>query len=82
MDFFRRHLFEDFRRSGVLLAQTFGERAIDAVVFLFIRNGKREDFLLTELGKSFHLDLSVESALSRGAGIEAEASLSQLRLAS
>src|SRR5260221_10519535 len=53
-DFFFRHFIEYLGGGGILLAQTIGEAAIDAAVFLFIGDRKREDFLLGQIGETFH----------------------------
>ena len=36
------------------LAQRVGEGAVDAVIFVFVRDGERQHFLLAQFGKAFH----------------------------
>ena len=48
------HLVEDLGRGGELLAQAFGEAAIDAAVLFLIGDGQRQHFLLGQVGKLFH----------------------------
>ena len=52
--FLFRHLVEYLGGGGKLLAQAFGETAIDAAVLFFVGDGKRQHFLFGEVGKSFH----------------------------
>ena len=56
---FLRHFQKDLGRGGILLAQAFGETAIDAAVLLLVGNGECQDFLLAEIGKTFHISLAV-----------------------
>ncbi len=59
-----RHLVEDLGRSGVALAQSLSEAAIDPIVLLLIGNGESEDFLFGELGKAFHIGLVIDAISS------------------
>jgi hypothetical protein len=52
--FLVRHLVEHFRRCREVRAQALREAAIDAAVLLLIGDGKRENFLLAEVGEAFH----------------------------
>ncbi len=53
-DLLVRHLVEHLGGGGKLLAQAFGEAAVDAAVLLLVGDGEREDFLLGQVGKAFH----------------------------
>ena len=54
MNFLLRHLVEYLGGGRKLLTQAFGKTAIDAAVFFLVGDGKREHFLLGEVGKAFH----------------------------
>ena len=41
--------------AGKLLAQALGEAAINAAVLVLVGDGERQDFLLGQIGKSFHM---------------------------
>ena len=53
--FFVRHLVEHLGGGRKLLAQAFGEAAIDAAVLFLVGDGEREHFLLGQIGKSLHV---------------------------
>mgnify|MGYP001602846469 CR=1 FL=1 len=54
MHFLVGHLVENLGGVGELLAQAFGEAAVNAAVLFLIGDGKRQHFLFGEIGKSFH----------------------------
>jgi len=54
MHFLFGHLVEYFCRGRELLAQTFRKTAIDAAILFFVGDGESQNFLLAEIGKSFH----------------------------
>jgi hypothetical protein len=56
-DFLVRHLVEHLGGRGKGLAQAFGEAAIDAAVLVLVGDGKRQDFLLGEVGETFQGNL-------------------------
>ena len=53
-DLFLRHFIVHIRSVRVGPAEPVGEGAVDAVVFVFVRYGERQSFLLVEVGKAFH----------------------------
>jgi hypothetical protein len=50
------HLVEHLGGGGKLLAQAFGEAAVDAAVLLLVGNGERQHFLFGQVGKVFHVE--------------------------
>ena len=48
------HLVEHLGGGGELLAQAFGEAAVDAAVLFLVGDGERQHFLLGQVGKFFH----------------------------
>ena len=54
------HLVEHLGGGRELLAQSLGEAAVDAAVLVLVGDGEREDFLLGQIGKTFHNGLMGE----------------------
>ena len=54
MHFLFGHLVEYLCGGRELLAQTFGKTAIDAAILFLVGDGEGQNFLLAEIGKSFH----------------------------
>jgi hypothetical protein len=54
LDLLLRHAVEHLGGLRILAAQAFGEAAIDAAVLVFAGDGESKDFLLGEIGKTFH----------------------------
>ena len=53
-DLLLRHFVVHFRGLRVAVAEPVGERAVNPVVFVFVGDGQRQDFLRAEVGKTFH----------------------------
>ena len=53
-DLFLRHLVVHFRGVGIGAAKPVRERAVDAVVLVLIGDRERKNFLLVQVGKTFH----------------------------
>ncbi len=43
-----------FAEAGILRPQALGKAAVDAAVLVLVGDGKRQDFLLGEIGETFH----------------------------
>src|ERR1700730_1642131 len=52
------HALEHGRRSGIILAQTFGKVGVHAFVFFFQRDGESQHFAFAEFVKLFHAALA------------------------
>jgi hypothetical protein len=52
-----RHLVENLAGGRIVLAQAFGEAAIDSAVLVLVGDRQREDFPFGKIGEALHLNL-------------------------
>ncbi len=70
-DLFFRHFVVHFGSVGIRGAQRVAEGAIDAVILVFVGNGECENFLLVQVGETFHRSLFPRDPAPPGSWVSA-----------